>query len=154
MPRGVYDRTKTKEQRAAEKEPKAKKSAKAAPQKRKYTRRAVAQDVSPPKESGRGLATSSDGAYLMMSEVRQNITVLNQVRTAFGELPSVASEIDAQVVALGQLRDKIFGGAAEETVEVAAEEVDEEASVAVSNGVASAPLPPSVPLPPLPIPTH
>jgi hypothetical protein len=162
MPRGVYDRTKSKEQRAAEKEPKtAKKGAKAAPQKRKYTRKAVAgQTTSNSSEKfASSFATSSDGAFLLMNEVRSNLTVLSQVKEAFGDLPSVAGEVDAQVSALGQLRAKIFSAAPDEASETVEEEVlEDEAPAVVSNGVASAtsvPLPPgAVALPPPALPTH
>lgn len=155
MPRGIYDRSKTKEQREAEKAKSEKKSAKATTPKRKYTRRTVEVSgaSSPTKAQG------SDTGFFLMGEVRSNLASLVQVSDKFGDLPSVKSEIEAHVAVLGQLREKQFSFS--DDTEVSADEsvVEEEEVKDAPNGVtapvrqASVPLPPPPPVAPA-LPTH
>lgn len=162
MPRGVYDRTKSKEQRAAEKKAAEKKGVKAAgAPKRKYTRRAVsAADVT--KMSTK--ASGPDTVFYVLGEARCNIASLMLVAEKFSDLPSVKAEVDAHVVLLGQLREKLLSIDTSTASDEAHEEEEETApapqAAAIPNGVSavtaaqtSVPLPPSVPMPPPVIPT-
>ncbi len=164
MPRGIYDRSKSKEQRAAEKAPAKKSKAAAAPQKRKYTKRATA-NVSAEKMSAPKAAMSADMSFAMISEVRQNLAVLAQLGDKFQDTPSLQSEVSAHVELLGKLREKTFAieEASNDTTAVETEEVEEAAPVAAApNGTAAyqgtvpLPPPPSVAsvLPPPAIPAH
>lgn len=109
MPRGIYDRSKTKEQRASEK---AKAEKKDAAPKRKYTRRVpVAVSESPVKHDTKKSPVKSTGPdtdFFLMGEARANLNTLVQVSTLFGELPSVKTEVDAHVEVLGQFRKKLL----------------------------------------------
>lgn len=183
MPRGVYDRTKTKEQRSAEKNHGAhghgKKSAKtataAAPQKRKYTRRATANvnTGAEPKAYAKHISTPDD-SFALMTEVRQNLAVLSQLGDKFSDIPALHTEIASHVDLLGKLREKAFttddnsSGVGE--VSYSANETEEEdhqeaapvAAAPVANGAGSyqgnVPLPPpsavTSNLPPPSIPAH
>jgi hypothetical protein len=163
MPRGVYDRTKTPEQRASEKKAPAKKTAKAAsaaaPQKRKYTRKATAAVDSVVKSVAKHTSTPDDN-FALMSEVRQNLSVLSSLGDKFSDTPSLKSEVSAHVDLLGKLREKVF--VTDEPAAVVEDEEEAASVAAVSNGTGSyqgsvpLPPPPSVGsvLPPPPIPTH
>jgi hypothetical protein len=159
MPRGVYDRSLTKEQRAATKEGKTpkrkytKRAAVAAAPKRKYTRRVDASQVKAFSKSA-----NPDSTFVMMGEVRSNLVTLSQLRTTFGDLPSLSQEADAQISVLGQLRDKLFN----EQVEVAdtsnevsseTEHTDDGEETQPQNGTIQVPLPPPPPVVPI-LPTH
>lgn len=156
MPRGVYDRSKTKEQREADKTKPGKKSAKSAAPKRKYTRRAAAvSKASSPAAKSQG----QDTGFFLMGEVRNNLAILMQVSERFGDLPSVKSEVEAHVVILGQLREKQLS-VSDDSEALADESVAEEEEVQdAPNGVtapvrqASVPLPPPPPVAPV-LPTH
>lgn len=168
MPRGIYDRTKSKEQRAAEKAP-AKKGAKAAaaPQKRKYTKRATvdASSVKSAKMSNSKVQKheSADVSFAMITEVRANLAVLAQLGDKFQDTPSLQTEISAHVELLGKLREKAFAHDEPVNTELVGEEVEETTPIAATSNGATAyqgsvplPPPPSVPtaVPPPPIPTH
>lgn len=164
MPRGIYDRTKTKEQREVDKTKPVKKASKiASAPKRKYTKRTV---VSDPTEASfekmesslgtaktfmgmdsSGLGKFPDAVFFQMTEARQNLSVLAHIGDKFGNLPIVKEEIEAHLSILGQLREQYFtsGGTPEEVSEVNQEEV------APPNGTTpvhqvSVPLPPSAPV--------
>lgn len=167
MPRGVYDRTLTKEERAAMKSGGGKKAAKAAKPakataaapKRKYTKKAslpgVAHDSmlkesAPPVKGGIGMALLRDNSYFAMQEVRANLSTLTMVADKFSDLPSIKTEVEAHVSLLGTLREKVFAEPAQETNDEPAQDAehDEEQEappVAVSQ---TAPYQGSVPLPP------
>ncbi len=140
MPRGVYDRTLSKEERAVMKAAKDKKAAKGAP-KRKYTRRVPVEALkgSSNKSQAKSMTSTSDGVIAIMNEVRNNLATLANVRSAFGEMPSLADEAQAQVQVLGQLRDKLV------EVEAAAQAVTEDENV--QNGVSGQDSVPLVPPP-------
>lgn len=124
MPRGVYDRSLTKEQRAALKEGKT--------PKRKYTRKAAAVTAAAPKRkytkrtdaSPEKATSNSDSAFVLMGEIRNNLASLSQVQNTFGTLPSLAEEAEAQIVVLGQIREKLFSEQSESAKETA-ESVDD-----------------------------
>lgn len=162
MPRGIYDRSKTKEQRAADKSGGTKKAAKTAANapKRKYTKKAslpgVAHDMSMLKEAvpvqgGIGMALIRDHSYFAMQEVRANLSTLTVVADKFSDLPSIKTEIEAHVNLLGTLREKVFADPEQFLPGEPAQEVEHEAEeqeappVAVSQ---AAPYQGSVPLPP------
>lgn len=154
MPRGVYDRSKSKAQRAAEKKTAAPAKTKtaAAPAKRKYTKRA---DKTATKVNTEKVATLGAQNWFGLSEARQNIAVLTECARLFSDIPEIKTEVAANVALLTRLREEAFPTAseAEETVEV-----EEPAPVkASSNGVAQGiiPLPPApAPLPVPPAPTQ
>lgn len=137
MPRGVYDRTKTKEQRAAEKKSGGapKKAAKAAAAPKKHGRKASAKASAGPATTK---TTSVDREFTLMNEVRVNLATLTNVADKFGALPGVKTEIEAHVQLMGTLRQQIFG--------------NEETETTVSNGTTAQPAyqAPAVPLPPTP----
>lgn len=167
MPRGVYDRTKTKEQRDAEKTKAGKKAAKTAAPKRKYTKRTTtAAPVEPetPKGSGQAhdgggwaakdvFSGSADESFFLLTEVRCNLATLMQV-AAKHDTPSVQAEIEAHVGILGQLREKLLDvGGSSETSEVEASEETPNGVTAPAVRQASVPLPPPPPVAPV-LPTH
>lgn len=124
-----------------------KKAAKGAP-KRKYTRRVPATESlkgsgSSYKSSAKSLTSTSDGVIAIMNEVRNNLTTLAQVRNAFGEMPSLADEAQAQVSVLGQLRDKLVEVEAAAQADNTAETEDEN----VQNGVSGQTSVPLIPPP-------
>lgn len=149
MPRGIYDRSKTKEQRASEK---AKAEKKDAAPKRKYTRRTpvVAQEYVAKYEDKKAYAKASnpDTDFFLMGEARSNLNTLMNVSTLFGDLPSVKSEVDAHVEVLGQFRKKLLSQDTENTSLVSSnhaeaasdEEVEDDQSV-VQTPIANVPLP-------------
>lgn len=134
----------------------AKSAAKGAAPKRKYTKRAGAASeggmaAGTTKLFGQ-MASNPDGAFVLLGEIRQNLGTLTMVRGQFGDLPSLTSEVDAQVEALGQLREKLFAPEQTEhltTSDQPADEVEEE-ETPTQNGVTPVALAP-VPLPPLPV---
>ncbi len=155
MPRGIYDRSKTKEQRAVEK---SKADKKDATPKRKYTKRvlqpavtlnnteALAYDTwktAPQKKS-----IGPDADFFLMGEARNNLATLMNVSALFGDLPSVKAEVDAHVEVLGQFRKKLFiqDEAPQRVVSDDGGNSDEEVG-ADDQSVAPAPIPSSVQLP-------
>lgn len=151
MPRGVYDRTKTPEQRAAEKTKPGKKAAKAGAPKRKYTRRAAVEtSATKPSPSQNG----PDLTFFLMGEVRNNLATLMQVSERFGDLPSVKAEVEAHVGIIGQLREKLLSVDDDVEIEMSDDEVQ-----GAPNGVTAPVHQAAVPLPPPPsvapvMPTH
>jgi hypothetical protein len=125
MPRGIYDRSKLKKNKKAE-------STEAAPVKRGPGRprknpieAAPAKAAKTPKATkatkvkaapGFGLnqvAVQKSGdsqAIYMLSQVRENLSVLNQLHTQFGDVASIKTEVKAHIELLGTLREQVFGG--------------------------------------------
>lgn len=160
MPRGVYDRSKSKEQRAAEKAGSSKKAAKAAgAPKRKYTRKAQLPNAELKAGSGslekmvpgEGVAVAflRDNTFFAMQEVRNNLSTLKIVADKFGDMPSIYTEIEAHVALLGSLREKAFSEPVQEVSEASTPESDPETEEEEQLPVAAAaPYQASVPLPP------
>lgn len=167
MPRGIYDRTKTKEQRATEKKPE-KKSAKAAAPKRKYTKKAAQSVVVVTNPLVKAYASdqvpyykhaSLDHSFFLLTEARSNLAVLMQVAEKFGDMPTVKDEVEAHVGIIGQLREMLFTvNNSVDSSEVSANEMVDEEVLPAPNGTISArqtsvPLPPPPPVAPA-LPTH
>ena len=169
MPRGVYDRTLSKEERSAMKKNggPAKKVAKAgksadAP-KRKYTKKSGKllvdsnkdfnlTEYHPTKAAGTEYHASmfKDDQYFAMQEVRANISVLTMVVDKFSDLPSLKEEVEAHIALLGTLREKAFAepNRAKDTHDEPAQDDETETGEDPNTVAQSAPYQGSVPLPP------
>lgn len=146
MPRGVYDRSKTKTQRAAEKASDHKTDA--APKRRGRkpgSKNAASASTAPQqvKGSGGNRATYTGDGFTEFNEIRSNLVTLNSIATTFGgNLPGVKEEIQANVQLMSELRQKHFPTARTETKE----------TEAVQNGTSqSQQYSSTVPLPPSPV---
>jgi hypothetical protein len=179
MPRGQYDRSKTKEQRATEKATVSKKATKtatatAAPAKRKYTKKALVEkslSAAPVKGViksaliGQALITR-DNDFLLLQEARANLHMLVAVADKFGDLPSVKTEAEAHVQLVSKLRERVFDDVLPKAEELDVSEAqttdegsEEEETQTASNGASAyqttVPLPPPTTIAPPPvIPAH
>lgn len=152
MPRGVYDRSKTKAQREAEKKAHGAHAAPATKVKGKPGRKpgSVAKSASAktsPKTAEARVSYGND-ALNLFSTVRANLETLNTLADKFGDIPTIKTEIAAHVDVISSLRRQVFGtGESQASTETVAE---------TSNGTTAATAPQfaqSVPMPPAPIPS-
>lgn len=108
MPRGIYDRTKTKAQRTVEKVNKP-----VTPTKKKTKKTDKLPEVInlvPSIDKGNSFP---DDIYLM-SEARANLDVLNRVAEKFANVSEVDEEISAHIQILARLSKKVFSSIQEE----------------------------------------
>jgi len=171
MPRGVYDRSKTTEQRAAEKAAKAMKPAKAAKVAKaakapkaeaKVAKRAYTKRVKAEPQVTETKASIDTGAKLAI--VRENVAALSSALKNMQPGGALASEIEQEVKAnlaiLSDLRKDVFGLTEDEksvpdtsdaTVEASSDEdtdgeEEEEAAPAAAYPQGTVPMPPPVAL--------
>ncbi len=155
MPRGVYDRSKTKTQRAAEKSH----AAPAAVSSNQNTKKAAGAKRGPKpgfKRKAQNQASSTETftknasanmetathPFHSFHEIRSNLETLRSLSEQFRDLPMIRQEVEANVGILGMLRDQYFPQRTSEQQETA----QQQPAQATSNGVtASIPLPPTVP---------
>lgn len=160
MPRGVYDRSKTKAQRETEKKstghavhaaPAAK--VKGKPGRKPGSGTIKAKTASPAKATASKQSVSyGTDALSLFSTVRANLETLTLVADKFGHstIPALAVEVSAHVDIISNLRKQVFGtNETQQSTETVAE-----AAQAPSNGISAAPqYQTSVPMPPAPIPS-
>lgn len=158
MPRGVYDRSKTKAQRAAEH----KATASAAPTtstakkatgakrgpKPGWKAKAVARQTQNQTASSTSRATQSNSgdSFQAFNEIRSNLATLNSLAERFSDLSLIKEEVQANVGILAMLREKHFPKDEEKTAS--------QETVTSSNGLnQSTEYRATVPMPPAPVPT-
>ncbi len=166
MPRGVYDRSKLKKNKGAEKKAESTETvAKVAAPKGKPGRKPGSknkvQKTSAPAvhlaEAAPGMAQvqKSYSELYLISEVRNNLATLSLIADKFGtSVPGVQDEMATQVGYLTRLSKDVFGIA--EAAPAAADAEDEEETkaeqqAAPSNGVSTQSYPTTVPMPPSPV---
>lgn len=154
MPRGVYDRTKTKAQREAEKA--AKGAAPAAKVKGKPGRKPgskVTKSASPTK-TAESRASYGGDALGLFATVRANIETLTIVQDKFGTtIPTVGPEIAAHVEIMTNLRKQVFGSGEKQAKTESTETVVETAPASNGTTAAAPQYQSTVPMPPAPIPS-
>lgn len=139
MPRGVYDRSKLKKNKA---KAESTETAVSAAPKGKPGRKPGSKNkakASVPQGLGVGVAQIARGDFHLISEVRANLAVLNAVATQFGSVPAVKTEIETHIGYLSRLSKAAFG-------EAEAEEIQ-----APANGASAQQYPTTVPMPPAPV---
>jgi hypothetical protein len=163
MPRGVYDRSKSKEQRAAEKGQPAKAPAKKGGRPKKVEAAAPVASAPKAKKGGRPKALKSlgggkgGGAKVSapvsneMFEIRMNLQALSALPAS----SEVSAEIQANVELLAAKRREVVGLTRAETEAEAAAGAADEVEEEPAAPVAAAPAMPygnNIPLPPNPLP--
>lgn len=143
MPRGVYDRSKTKAQRAAEHKTETK-TADAAPKRRgrkpgsKNAVTAAAAPQAAAKSSTR--TTSSIDSFVEFNEIRSNLATLNSLASTFKDVPGVKEEIQANVALMAELRQRYFPVKAKSE---STEEIVQNGTQQTQQYTSTVPLPPS-----------
>lgn len=142
MPRGVYDRSKTKTQRSAEKS--ASHSTTSAPKGRPGRKPGSKNKTATSTEtivSQNTQARQGGGGYEAFGEIRQNLMTLNMLAPHFAS-DALKSEVAANIEVLGDLREQFFPK--QQSVQNQAISTEQ---VASQNGVTQE-YRPTVPLPP------
>lgn len=154
MPRGVYDRTKTKAQREAEKA--AKGAAPAAKTKGKPGRKPgsakVTKSAAPAKTAEAKVSYGTD-AIGLFATVRANLDTLNALSSRFPDVVSIRTEIEAHIEVMSNLRKQVFGSGETQAQTESTETVVETASASNGTTAAAPQYPSTVPMPPAPIPS-